>query len=195
MDNFGPLAQNVSVRTLNTLPIFVVMASLCLASTAFAQEESEVDRLLGEGWHSYSEELDFEAAIQAYSAAAEHSEASDLQLLEAYEYLAACRFALGFSPENGGKYPEEKRHHGWQEAHWIECFPLRFEARLVHQCHKCSRRKLVGYTERSKDQALSKWMAQQLTQVGIEPPACSQDEPAFDLSRYTSDCTQQRTQN
>jgi hypothetical protein len=51
--------------------------------------------LLADGWQRYSEELDFEGAAAAYLAVTEHSAATDEQLLEAFEYLAACRFALG----------------------------------------------------------------------------------------------------
>ena len=58
-------------------------------------QSSTVDDLLADGWHRYSEELDFEGAVTAYQSATEHPEATDEQKLEAYEYLAACRFALG----------------------------------------------------------------------------------------------------
>lgn len=65
---------------------------------AWAQEDPDaVDQLLADGWHRYSEELDFEGAVTAYQGAAEHPQANENQRLEAYEYLAACRFALGDS--------------------------------------------------------------------------------------------------
>lgn len=54
-----------------------------------------VDEILAEGWHLYSEELDFARAAEVYAQVPDHAEATEGQLLEAYEYLAACRFALG----------------------------------------------------------------------------------------------------
>lgn len=56
---------------------------------------TEVDELLADGWRRYSEELDFEGAVTAYQTVVDHPESSNDQKLEAYEYLAACRFALG----------------------------------------------------------------------------------------------------
>lgn len=63
---------------------------------AQAQEAMpRVDELLAEGWEAYTELLEFERAVEAYEAATEHPDATDTQLIEAFEYLAACRYALG----------------------------------------------------------------------------------------------------
>ena len=73
--------------------VCVLMAIPGLATAQSASDD--VDELLADGWHRYSEELDFEGAIQAYEAVTQSPNANENQLLEAYEYLAACRFALG----------------------------------------------------------------------------------------------------
>lgn len=102
MDNFGELSQNEGVRahviTTSSLAnaavaVAVAAAGLLLPATAAAQEA--VNELLADGWNRYSEELDFEGAAAAYQAVTERADATDEQLLEAFEYLAACRFALG----------------------------------------------------------------------------------------------------
>jgi tetratricopeptide (TPR) repeat protein len=69
---------------------------LCFWTTPAQAEDSvnAVDAILAEGWHMYSEELDFEAAAQAYQAAGTHPQATRAQKLEAFEYLAASFFAL-----------------------------------------------------------------------------------------------------
>lgn len=79
------------------------LSILCFAASlvgspgeAWAEEGAvAVDELLANGWHRYSEELDFEGAVTAYLGVTEHPAANQNQRLEAYEYLAACRFALG----------------------------------------------------------------------------------------------------
>lgn len=62
---------------------------------AQSEPPAEVDEILAEGWHLYSEELDFEQSAEVYSRVPEYPEATEGQLLEAFEYLAACRYALG----------------------------------------------------------------------------------------------------
>jgi tetratricopeptide (TPR) repeat protein len=102
MDNFGELSQNEGVRAHVTttarlasaaIALAVVSAGLLLPSRAAAQ--GAVNELLADGWNRYSEELDFEGAAASYQAVTERADATDEQLLEAFEYLAACRFALG----------------------------------------------------------------------------------------------------
>ena len=77
----------------------VVVVVLSLADRAAWSQEgappSQIDDLLAEGWHLYSEELDFERAAEVYTTVVESASSTDVQLLEAYEYLAACHFALG----------------------------------------------------------------------------------------------------
>jgi tetratricopeptide (TPR) repeat protein len=74
----------------------VVAALVAVALPARTEEAmASVDDLLSNGWRHYSEELDFEAALASYDEATQHPDATDEQLLEALEYVAACRFALG----------------------------------------------------------------------------------------------------
>lgn len=96
LDNSGALQHNDAVRFVAVLTVALALA--WPGGVASAQEESPpsaVDDLLAEGWHLYSEELDFERAAAVYTRVVEHVDSTDVQLLEAYEYLAACRFALG----------------------------------------------------------------------------------------------------
>ncbi len=92
------LPHNESVRhRAGFLPaVLVSLVWIASAAPASAQDAlTSVDDLLSDGWHQYSEELEFEAALQFYEEATQHPDANDEQLLEALEYVAACRFALG----------------------------------------------------------------------------------------------------
>lgn len=102
MDNFGELSQNGGVRAhvittakMASAAVALAAASAALLLPAQAAAQDAVNELLADGWDRYSEELDFESAAAAYQAVTERSDATDEQLLEAFEYLAACRFALG----------------------------------------------------------------------------------------------------
>lgn len=97
VDNSGALHHNGAVKHhILVATLSGVMLWLALSGGALAQDAmSSPDDLLAEGWTAYSEELDFEAAMSAYEAVTLHPDATDVQLLEAFEYLAACRFALG----------------------------------------------------------------------------------------------------
>jgi tetratricopeptide (TPR) repeat protein len=97
VDNRLSLQHNEGVK--HPLFVFAMTAALfwgVIIGRASAQDAmASVDDLLAEGWNAYSEELDFEAALAAYEAVTQHPDASDVQLIESFEYLAACHFALG----------------------------------------------------------------------------------------------------
>ena len=71
----------------------LLFAAVCLGPALASAQGAE--ELLAEGWRLYSEDLDFEGAAAVFDQVASLADATEAQKLEALEYLAACRYALG----------------------------------------------------------------------------------------------------